>query len=158
MAGRPPSADHPRRFEMTTATTPWAERAAALRIDGRMLIDGVRRETQTGETFAKHSPIDARLLGPVARAAAADVDAAVRSARAAFDDGRWAGKSPAQRKKLLLRFSEKILAAREELALLETLDMGKPIQYSLAVDVPACARCIAWYAEAVDKVYDEIAP
>jgi gamma-glutamyl-gamma-aminobutyraldehyde dehydrogenase len=143
---------------MTTATTHWAGRAAALRIDGRMLIEGVRRETQTGETFDKHSPIDARLLGPVARGAAADVDAAVSSARAAFDDGRWAAKAPAQRKKILQRFSEKILAAREELALLETLDMGKPIQYSLAVDVPACARCIAWYAEAVDKIYDEIAP
>jgi len=143
---------------MSTATPTWTERAAALRIDGRMLIDGNRRETLTGETFAKHSPIDARLLGPVARGAKADVDAAVRSARAAFEDGRWAGKSPAQRKKLLLAFSDKIMGAREELALLETLDMGKPIQYSLKVDVPSCAKCIAWYAEAVDKIYDEIAP
>jgi gamma-glutamyl-gamma-aminobutyraldehyde dehydrogenase len=146
---------------MTTsppATPNWAERAGALRIDGRMFVDGERRATQSGETFAKHSPIDARLLGPVARGVAADVDLAVRAARAAFEDGRWSGKAPAQRKKILQRFSEKILAAKDELALLETLDMGKPIQYSLAVDVPACARCIAWYAEAVDKVYDEIAP
>jgi gamma-glutamyl-gamma-aminobutyraldehyde dehydrogenase len=146
---------------MTTsppATPNWAERAGALRIDGRMFVDGERRATQSGETFAKHSPIDARLLGPVARGLAADVDLAVRAARAAFEDGRWSGKAPAQRKKILQRFSEKILAAKDELALLETLDMGKPIQYSLAVDVPACARCIAWYAEAVDKVYDEIAP
>ena len=142
----------------TTTTTSWAERATSLRPDGRMLIEGERRATQSGETFAKHSPIDARLLGPVARGAAADVDAAVRSARAAFEDGRWAGKSPAQRKKVLQRFSEKILAAKDELGLLETLDMGKPIQYSLAVDVSACARCIGWYAEAVDKIYDEIAP
>jgi acyl-CoA reductase-like NAD-dependent aldehyde dehydrogenase len=94
----------------------------------------------------------------VARGHAPDVDAAVRSARAAFDDRRWAGKSPAVRKKILQRFADKILAAKEELALLETLDMGKPIQYSLGVDVPSTARCIAWYAEAVDKVYDEIAP
>ncbi|MGE5117080.1 MAG: aldehyde dehydrogenase, partial [Betaproteobacteria bacterium] len=61
-------------------------------------------------------------------------------------------------KRVLLRFAERILAAREELALLETLDMGKPIRHALAVDVPAAARCIQWYAEAVDKVYDEIAP
>ena len=140
------------------STTHWAERATALKIDGRMLVDGVRHATQTGETFAKHSPIDNRLLGPIARGAAADVDLAVRAARAAFTDGRWAGKSPAARKKILQRFSEKILGAKDELALLETLDMGKPIQYSLAVDVPSCARCIAWYAEAVDKIYDEIAP
>ena len=144
---------------MSTTTNPnWAERATALKIDGRMLVDGVRRDTQTGETFAKHSPIDARLLGPIARGLAADVDTAVRSARAAFEDGRWAGKAPAQRKRVLQKFSELILGAKEELALLETLDMGKPIQYSLAVDVNATARNIAWYAEATDKIYDEIAP
>jgi 4-guanidinobutyraldehyde dehydrogenase / NAD-dependent aldehyde dehydrogenase len=62
------------------------------------------------------------------------------------------------RKKILQRFAEKILAARDELALLETLDMGKPIQHALSVDVPSTARTIAWYAEAVDKIYDEIAP
>ena len=92
------------------------------------------------------------------RGRAEDIDAAVRAARAAFDDGRWAHKPPAVRKKILQKFSERILAARDELALLETLDMGKPIQYSLGVDVPSAARCIAWYAEAIDKVYDEIAP
>jgi gamma-glutamyl-gamma-aminobutyraldehyde dehydrogenase len=98
------------------------------------------------------------VLGAVARGAAADIDAAVASARAAFDSGRWAHQSPAARKRVLLRFAEKILAAKEELALLETLDMGKPIAHALAVDVASTARCIAWYAEAVDKVYDEIAP
>ncbi len=75
-----------------SAAANWAERAAALKIDGRMLVDGERRATQSGETFAKHSPIDARLLGPIARGVAADVDIAVRSARAAFEDGRWAGQ------------------------------------------------------------------
>jgi acyl-CoA reductase-like NAD-dependent aldehyde dehydrogenase len=141
-----------------TQASNWAERATAARFDGRMLVDGERRATQTGETFAKHSPIDNRLLGPVARGLAADVDTAVRSARAAFEDGRWAGQAPAARKRILQKFSEKILAAQEELARLETLDMGKPIQYSLSVDVASCARCIGWYAEAVDKIYDEIAP
>jgi acyl-CoA reductase-like NAD-dependent aldehyde dehydrogenase len=98
------------------------------------------------------------LLSPVARGTQADIDAAVGAARRAFDDRRWAGQPPAARKKVLLAFAERILAAREELALLETLDMGKPIRWSLAVDVGSTARCIAWYAEAVDKVYDEIAP
>jgi gamma-glutamyl-gamma-aminobutyraldehyde dehydrogenase len=143
---------------MSTSPTDWHRRAAELRIDGRAVIDGQRRDAVSGETFTCLSPIDGRTLGTVARGAQADVDAAVASARAAFEDRRWAGKPPAVRKKLLQRFAEKILAARDELALLETLDMGKPIQYSLAVDVPSTARCIAWYAEAVDKVYDEIAP
>jgi gamma-glutamyl-gamma-aminobutyraldehyde dehydrogenase len=136
----------------------WTQRAAALAIDGRALIDGQRRDATSGETFDCISPIDGRVLGPVARGAAADIDAAVKSARAAFEDRRWCGKAPAVRKKILQRFADKILAAREELALLETLDMGKPIQHALAVDVPSTARTIAWYAEAVDKIYDEIAP
>ncbi|WP_290877453.1 aldehyde dehydrogenase, partial [Aquabacterium sp.] len=155
---------------MSTASTPsptsansaasldWADRAASLRFDGRVLIEGQRRATASGETFAKCSPVHGRLLGPVARGQAADVDAAVRSARAAFEDRRWAGQPPAARKRVLQRWAELILAHRDELALLETLDMGKPIQHSLGVDVPAAARCIAWYGEAIDKVYDEVAP
>ena len=51
-----------------------------------------------------------------------------------------------------------MLANKDELALLETLDTGKPIGDSLAVDIPAAANCIRWYAEAVDKIYDEVAP
>jgi acyl-CoA reductase-like NAD-dependent aldehyde dehydrogenase len=136
----------------------WFTRAREARFDGRAWIDGARRDAAAGETFVKASPIDGRPLGPVARGREADIDAAVASARAAFDDARWAGKPPAVRKKLLQRFADKVLAARDELALLETLDMGKPIQYSLSVDVPSTARTIAWYAEAIDKVYDEIAP
>ncbi len=136
----------------------WFARAREAQFDGRALIDGKRCDAVGGETFIKGSPIDGRTLGPVARCREADIDAAVKCARAAFIDGRWAGKPPAVRKKLLQAFAAKILAAKEELALLETLDMGKPIQYSLAVDVPSTARTIAWYAEAIDKVYDEIAP
>jgi acyl-CoA reductase-like NAD-dependent aldehyde dehydrogenase len=143
---------------MATASIDWHARAQAAVLDGRAVIDGVRCDAAAGETFVKASPIDGRTLGPVARGREADIDAAVRSSRAAFDDGRWCGKPPAARKKILQRFADRILAAREELALLETLDMGKPIQYSLSVDVPSTARTIAWYGEAIDKVYDEIAP
>jgi acyl-CoA reductase-like NAD-dependent aldehyde dehydrogenase len=136
----------------------WHGAAAALKIDGRAVIGGRRVPALDGQSFAKRSPIDGRSLADIARGQAPDIDAAVASARAAFADARWAGKAPAQRKKVLQRFAERILAAKDELALLETLDMGKPIQYSLAVDVAATARTIAWYAEAVDKIYDEIAP
>lgn len=142
----------------TAPATNWHERAAALAIDGRAVIGGERVAARDGQTFENFSPIDGRSLGSVARGQAADIDAAVAAARAAFIESRWAGKPPAARKKTLLRFAELILAARDELALLETLDMGKPIQYAQSVDVPAAARCIAWYAEAIDKVYDEIAP
>ncbi|KQU66165.1 MULTISPECIES: aldehyde dehydrogenase [unclassified Rhizobacter] len=140
------------------ASIDWIARAAEQRFDGRAFIGGQRVAALAGETFGCVSPLDGRTLTQVARGQSADVDAAVQSARRAFDDGRWSRKAPAQRKKVLQRFAELILGAKEELALLETLDMGKPIKYSLSVDVPSTARCIAWYAEAVDKVYDEIAP
>jgi len=136
----------------------WHARAAELRIDGRALIGGQRVTAASGDSFACVSPIDGRTIAQVARGQLADINAAVASSRQAFDDGRWARQAPAARKKTLLRFADKILAAKDELALLETLDMGKPIKYSQSVDVPSAARCIAWYAEAVDKVYDEIAP
>ena len=115
------------------ASIDWAARAAALQFDGRAVIGGKRVAALAGETFGCVSPLDGRTLAQVARGRAGDVDAAVAAARRAFDDGRWSRKAPAQRKKVLQRFAELILAAKEELALLETLDMGKPIKYSLSV-------------------------
>ena len=140
----------------------WHDRAQALvadgRIDGRALINGQRVAARDGQTWAKHSPIDHRWLGDVARGQAADIDAAVQVARQAFDDGRWARQAPAVRKRVLVRWAELIVQHKDELALLETLDMGKPIGASLQTDVPLAARCIQWFGEAIDKVYDEIAP
>ena len=127
-------------------------------IDGRLLIDGQRYHAVDGRCFDCVSPLDGKVIARVARGQAADIDLAVASARAAFADGRWSARSPGARKKVLLAFAERIRAARDELALLETLDMGKPISASLSADVPGTARCIQWYAEAVDKVYGEIAP
>jgi gamma-glutamyl-gamma-aminobutyraldehyde dehydrogenase/4-guanidinobutyraldehyde dehydrogenase/NAD-dependent aldehyde dehydrogenase len=136
----------------------WHERAATLRLDGRAFIDGARVRAANGATFVSASPIDGRVLTDVARCDTRDVDLAVQAARRAFVDRRWADMSPKARKQVLIRFADLMEAHREELALTETLDMGKPIRYSLAVDVPAAANCIRWYGEALDKVYDEIAP
>ena len=143
---------------MNTVIADWHSKAANCSLDGRALIDGKRVGAVDGKTFDCISPIDAKVLTQVSRCQAADVDVAVKVARAAFSDGRWSRQSPGERKRVLQKWAEKILAAREELALLETLDMGKPIKWSLSVDVPATARCIQWYAEAIDKIYDEIAP
>ncbi|HLO75974.1 MAG TPA: aldehyde dehydrogenase, partial [Magnetospirillum sp.] len=85
-------------------------------------------------------------------------DMAVRSARAAFEDGRWSRKSPADRKAVLLELARLIRGHGEELALTESMDMGKPIRDAIAVDIPGAADAFAWYAEAIDKVYGEIAP
>jgi len=126
--------------------------------DGRALINGARVGAHDGQTFDCISPVDGRLLTTVARCGQADVDAAVAAARAAFEDKRWCGLAPAARKRIMIKFADKLLAHADELAMMETLDMGKPIQYARGVDVNSAANCIRWYGEAVDKIYDEIAP
>lgn len=136
----------------------WHDRAATLRIDGRAYIDGAYCDAADGATFAASSPIDGRRLADVAACGQADVDRAVAAARRAFEAGVWSQLAPRQRKERLLRLARLIDEHTEELALLETLDMGKPIRDALAFDVPETARCYAWYAEAIDKIYDEIAP
>jgi acyl-CoA reductase-like NAD-dependent aldehyde dehydrogenase len=143
-----------------TATTPidWHRRADHWRPRDGLYIDGRFRPAAAGETFDAISPVDGRLLARVAAGDAADVDAAVTSARAAFARGDWSGRAPKARKAVLLRLAELIRAHGEELALTETLDMGKPIADALAVDVPSTANSIQWFGEAVDKVYGEVAP
>jgi acyl-CoA reductase-like NAD-dependent aldehyde dehydrogenase len=126
--------------------------------DGRAFINGERTSAQSQQTFDCISPVDGRLLTQVARCAEADIEAAVSAARAAFEDKRWCGMSPAARKRVMIKFADQLLIHADELALMETLDMGKPIKYSRAVDVNSAANCIRWYGEAVDKIYDEIAP
>ena len=141
-----------------TTNTDWRARAASLGINGQAFIDGRYVAARSGATFDDVSPIDGRVIARVASTDAADVDLAVAAARRAFERGDWANQAPADRKRVLQKFAGLIRAHRDELALLETLDMGKPIGDSLAVDVPSTARCIDWYAEAVDKVYDQVAP
>ena len=126
--------------------------------DGRALINGKRVGAADGQLFDCISPVDGKVLTQVARCGAADVDAAVSAARAAFDDGRWSGMAPAQRKRVMIRFADLLLQHGDELAMTETLDMGKPVKYARGVDVNSAANCIRWYGEAVDKIYDEIAP
>jgi acyl-CoA reductase-like NAD-dependent aldehyde dehydrogenase len=136
----------------------WRDRAAALRPETRAFIDGGYVEAADGATFTRISPIDGRAIPGIARCGAEDVDRAVGAARAAFGDGRWSRLEPTKRKAVLLRFAGLIEDDVEELALRETLDVGKPIGDSLAVDVRSAARCVAYYAEYADKLYEEIAP
>ena len=108
--------------------------------------------------FEDVSPRDGRIVAEVARGSAEDIDLAVRAARRAFDDGAWASADPRERKRVLLRWAELIDEHAEELAQLESADAGHPITDARKVDVPNARNCIAWYAEAIDKVYGEIAP
>jgi acyl-CoA reductase-like NAD-dependent aldehyde dehydrogenase len=136
----------------------WHARARALRPNALALINGAFVPARSGATFECNSPIDGHRLASVAACDGADVELAVAAARACFERREWAGQAPAARKRVLLRFAELVEAAKQELALLETLDMGKPIRDSLSVDVPATVLCLRWYAEAIDKLYDQVAP
>ncbi|MBG0857727.1 aldehyde dehydrogenase [Streptomyces spinoverrucosus] len=136
----------------------WRAAADKLAFETRPFIDGTFTDATSGDTFPSVSPRDGSVLCEVRASSAGDVDRAVRSARTAFEDGRWRDLAPKERKRILLRWAELIRANAEELALLDTLEMGKPITESLRVDVAKTAETIAWYAEAVDKTYDEIAP
>ncbi|MFS8037186.1 aldehyde dehydrogenase [Xanthobacter sp. AM11] len=121
-------------------------------------IDGAFVPAASGRTFATVNPATGKVLAQVAACDEADVDRAVAAARAAFEDRRWAGRRPLDRKRTLLRFAELIRAHGEELALTETLNMGKPIADARAVDVRATADCFAYYGECCDKIYGEVAP
>ena len=142
----------------TPSRTEWEYRASILKIESRAFVHGEYGPAASGETFDCISPIDGRPLARVASCAAADAERAVLDARTAFESGVWSRLAPARRKAVLQRFAGLLEAHNEELALLETLDMGKPIGDALSVDVPAAVRAIRWSAEAIDKLYDEVAP
>jgi 4-guanidinobutyraldehyde dehydrogenase/NAD-dependent aldehyde dehydrogenase len=136
----------------------WLARAAAAEPRTELFIDGRYVAAASGATFADVTGRDGSTIAHVAEGGEEDVDRAVVAARRSFEDRRWADRSPADRKRVLLRFADGIRAAREELALLESLDVGKPIHDTLAVDVPSAAKTIQWYAETIDKVYGDVGP
>ena len=136
----------------------WQQKARELTIETRLFINGEYSAAADNSVFATVDPTAQQTLAEVARGKKADVDRAVQAARGVFDRGDWSQASPAQRKAVLHKFADLMEAHREELALLETLDTGKPIRHSLRDDVPGAARAIRWYAEAIDKVYGEVAP
>ncbi len=142
---------------MTKSRSDWEQRFQSLTLEGRAFIDGQYCHAASAATFECISPVDGRFLANVASTDEADANRAVQVARQAFESGIWSRKAPAERKRVLIRFADLILEHQEELALLETLDMGKPIGDSLSIDVPATANAIRWSAEAIDKIYDEVA-
>ncbi|MDE1180386.1 aldehyde dehydrogenase [Paraburkholderia sp.] len=135
----------------------WLQRRATLRIEGRAFIDGAYRDAASGKRFDCISPIDGASLAQIAECGEADVNAAVACARRAFDRGVWRGLNPRQRKAVMLRWGALMRAHQDELALLETLDAGKPIADTTTVDVPGAAYCVEWFAEAIDKAGGEVA-
>ncbi len=132
--------------------TAWREKADALRPDGRLFIDGEYRDAADERTFESIDPATGKLVANVARGGSADVDAAVAAARRCFVQGDWARQAPRNRLEVLYRFADLIEAHAAELALLDVLEMGKPITDTITVDVPETALTLRFYGEAVDKL------
>jgi acyl-CoA reductase-like NAD-dependent aldehyde dehydrogenase len=132
--------------------------AAGTRYRTQAFIDGRFVDAASGETFDTENPANGQVIASVAAGGIEDIDRAVGAARRSFEDGRWSRQSPADRKKILLRFAALIEANTEELATLDSLEGGKPITDTREVELPETVKTFTWYAEAADKVFDAVAP
>ena len=136
----------------------WLAQAKAAPIRTKAFIDGEWLDATSGETFETINPATGEVIARVASCDKADVDKAVASARRAFRESGWADLHPTKRGQLMVAFSAKVAEHADELAVLEVMDMGKPIGDATSIDIPAVINCLRWYGEAADKVMDEIAP
>ncbi len=132
--------------------------AGALKLPGLAVIDGKLRASVSSKTFDNITPRNGRVLNAVAECAAADVDLAVAAARRAFDAGPWRKMHYRAKKALLYKLADLMERDAEQLALLESLDVGKPITNALRGDIPQSIKTLRYYAEALDKVYGEVGP
>jgi acyl-CoA reductase-like NAD-dependent aldehyde dehydrogenase len=140
------------------AAADWIARAESVKPRNEAFIDGRFVAAASGRTYDDVAGRDGRVITQVAEGGVEDIDRAVAAARRSFEDRRWADMSPAKRKIILLKLAESMRANRDELALLESLDVGKPIRDTVSVDIPSAAKTIQWYAETIDKVYGEVGP
>ncbi|MCX2782122.1 aldehyde dehydrogenase [Microbulbifer thermotolerans] len=136
----------------------WQALAAALEIESRAFINGEYVDALGGRTRPTVNPADGSELAQVASCGPEDAKVAVEVARRTFESGVWSAMPPMERKKILVRFAELIERDKIEIALLESLDAGKPISDTVNVDVPGAITTIRWSGEAIDKIYDEVAP
>jgi gamma-glutamyl-gamma-aminobutyraldehyde dehydrogenase len=132
--------------------------AAKLKFRTQAFIDGKFVSAQSGKTFTTENPATGKPLAEIAAGDAPDVDRAVKAARRAFAAGVWSRQKPSDRKKVLLKYADLLEAYADELALLDTLEAGKPIGDCATMDIPDTIHCIRWHAEATDKLYDHVSP
>ena len=104
------------------------------------------------------NPATGDILTTIAMTNAETTDYATSKAREAFDQGQWSRCHPAERKEILIRLCKLMTRNRHELAVMESLDSGKPIQDCATIDLPEAINSIKWHAEAIDKIYDDVAP
>ncbi|WP_436399120.1 aldehyde dehydrogenase [Roseobacter sp. S98] len=131
--------------------------AADIDLPSAPYIDGKFRPG-SGPVMSTVNPATGDVLTEIVTANQADVDLAVQKAREAFDQGHWSRMHPANRKDILIRLCKLITRRRRELAVMESIESGKPIRDCELIDVPEAIACIKWHAEAADKLYDQAGP
>jgi gamma-glutamyl-gamma-aminobutyraldehyde dehydrogenase len=136
----------------------WQKLSQNIKFRNQAFINGTFTDSTSNESYQVINPATEEVLASVAACNAQDVDDAVACARESFESGVWADKSPSERKAVILKLAQLIQDNKEELALLETLDMGKPVMDALNIDIGGASAILAWYGEAADKINDEIAP
>lgn len=129
-----------------------------LNFNTKALINGRLVSARSGKIFDTVNPATGRVTASIVSCGIEEVDEAVNAARAAFDSGRWSNIAPEERKKLLFIFADLIEKNAAELAVMETIDSGKPICDTVEGDVPETVQCFRFAAEAIDKINDEITP
>lgn len=130
----------------------WAALAHAQTIETGLFIDGRFCEGAERQTFSAINPADGSLIAEPACGTATDIDRAVASAKAAWEDGRWRHMAPRDRMDIFRRFADLVEDNAAELALLETLAMGKPITDALTIDIPETIVTIRFFGECIDKI------
>ena len=134
------------------------EKKSKLNFPSDLFINGNYHKSFSEKFFNNISPIDGKLINQISFAQQADIDRAVSVARKVFEKGSWSNMPPGQRKKILLKFAQLIERDRLELSLLDTIDMGKTINDTYNADLPTSIDNIEWYAEIIDKLFDDISP
>jgi 4-guanidinobutyraldehyde dehydrogenase/NAD-dependent aldehyde dehydrogenase len=134
------------------------EKKQKLNFPSELFINGNYFKSISEKKFDNVSPIDGKIVNQIFFAQQADIDIAVISARKVFEQGHWSNMPPVQRKKILLKFAQLIERDRLELSLLDTIDMGKTINDTYNADLPTSIDNIEWYAEIIDKLFDDISP
>jgi len=129
-----------------------------LQYPSELFINGKYQKSKSENFFDNISPIDGKITNKVSFAQKEDINQAVSTARKTFNKGYWANLPPGQRKKILLKFAQLLERDRLELSLLDTVDMGKTISDTFDADLPTSIDNIEWYAEIIDKLFDDISP
>lgn len=136
------------------SATDWKAMAEKVAPDPRPLMHGKRVDVDV-DTFELRGPRDGNLLCEVPACGEAEVDAAVAHARAEQELGCWPGFTPRRRGEVLAAWADAIEAERTELALLISMETGKPIRDAVGIDLRGVVRAIRWYAELADKLHGD---